>query len=109
MPTGAVGATDNYPELSSYTPQVEENTESAVVGEYTARDPDGDPGTWLAITSTGPDASAFELTDTEADETRTLQFKADALSQRLADYRLRLSLSTGEGHGVGAGLDRNRR
>ena len=58
-------------------PQVVEDT--AVVGSYTASDPDGDPVTWLAITSTGTDKDAFELTGADTDAERTLQFKADAL------------------------------
>ena len=63
--------------MSDDPPQVAEDT--AVVGSYTASDPDGDPVTWLAITSTGTDKDAFELTGTDTDAERTLQFKADAL------------------------------
>ena len=60
-------------------PQVVEDTVVITGGSYTASDPDGDPVTWLAITSTGTDKDAFELTGADTDEERTLQFKADAL------------------------------
>ena len=85
-------------------PQVAEDT--AVVGSYTASDPDGDPVTWLAITSTGTDKDAFELTGADTDAERTLQFKADALPnfEQKSSYTITLraqSASTGEGEDGG--------
>ena len=65
--------------VSDDPPQVVEDTAVITGGSYTASDPDGDPVTWLAITSTGTDKDAFELTGADTDAERTLQFKADAL------------------------------
>ena len=84
-------------------PHIDENT-TVVPGEYTATDPDGDAITWLTLT--GADASAFELSGSITDPTRTLQFTSapNFEQQPRYDVTLRVQSSpSSEGFGEGAG------
>ena len=103
--TAVVVAANSPPTLTGkLVVQVAENERT--VGTYTAGDPDGDSVTWLALTGAGTDANAFELTGTNQDAERTLQFKADALPdfETKTSYSVTLRVqSTPSSGGAGEG------